>query len=113
MLGVARDQSDPRRCHYLQADARQLPVPSAVFDALLCVAAIPSLPDFGAAILEWCRVGRPGGVLVFTTAAAEGILVHRLLRRAAEMHRLSLPDPHAALGTEDRIRAFVKALASP
>ena len=63
--------------------------------------------------LEWCRVGRPGAVRVFTTAAAEGILVHRLLRRAAEMHRLSLPDPHAALGTEDRIRAFVKALASP
>ena len=93
----------------MQADARQLPFPSAVFDALLCVAAIPYLPDFGAAILEWCRVGRPGAVRVFTTAAAEGILVHRLLRRAAEMHRLSLPDPHAALGTEDRIRAFVES----
>ena len=47
---------------------------------------------------------------MFTTAAAEGILVHRLLSRAAEMHRQTLPDPHAALGTEDRIRAFVESL---
>jgi ubiquinone/menaquinone biosynthesis C-methylase UbiE len=33
------------RSSYLQADAAQLPFRSATFDALLCVAAIPYLPD--------------------------------------------------------------------
>jgi ubiquinone/menaquinone biosynthesis C-methylase UbiE len=39
------------------------PVPAAVFDAVLCVAGIPYLSDLGAALTEWCRVGRPHAAL--------------------------------------------------
>jgi SAM-dependent methyltransferase len=37
---------------YLQADAAQLPFRPATFDALLCVAAIPYLPDLAKAVTE-------------------------------------------------------------
>jgi ubiquinone/menaquinone biosynthesis C-methylase UbiE len=59
------------RSSYLQADAAQLPFRPATFDALLCVAAIPYLPDLAKAVTEWRRVARPGADLVFTTPAAE------------------------------------------
>jgi SAM-dependent methyltransferase len=108
MLDVARSKSDPRRCRYVRADAQRLPFGSAVFDGLLCVAAIPYLPDLGAALSEWGRVGRPGATLVFTTPAADGITAHRLLGQAAEAHGLTVPNPHAAYGSPDRIRAIVE-----
>jgi SAM-dependent methyltransferase len=110
MLEVARDRSDPRRCRYVQADAQRLPFRAAVFDALLCIAAIPYLPDFSAALTEWCRVGRSNAALVFTTPAADGITAHRLLRQAADAHGLALPNPHAEYGSPDRIRAVVECL---
>jgi SAM-dependent methyltransferase len=110
MLEVARDRSDPRRCRYLQANAQRLPFRAAVFDAILCVAAIPYLPDFGAALTEWRRVGRSHAALVFTTPAADGITAHRLLSQAAEAHGLALPNPHAEYGRPDRIRAVVEEL---
>ena len=52
---------------YLQADAAKLPFRPATFDALLCIAAIPYLPDLAKALTEWRRVARPGADLVFTT----------------------------------------------
>ncbi len=39
----------------------------AAFDALLCIAAIPYLPDVAQAVTEWRRVAQPGADLVFTT----------------------------------------------
>lgn len=110
MLEVARDKSDPRRCRFVQADAQRLPFRAAVFDALVCVAAIPYIPDLGAALAEWCRVGRSHAALVFTTPAADGIAAHWLLGQAAEAHGLALPNPHAAYGSPDRIRAVVDRL---
>ena len=110
MLEIARDKSDPRRCRFVQADAQRLPFRAAVFDALVCVAAIPYIPDLGAALAEWCRVGRSHAALVFTTPAADGIAAHWLLGQAAEAHGLALPNPHAAYGSPDRIRAVVDRL---
>ena len=110
MLEIAREKSDPRRCRFVQADAQRLPFRAAVFDALVCVAAIPYIPDLGAALAEWCRVGRSHAALVFTTPAADGIAAHWLLGQAAEAHGLALPNPHAAYGSPDRIRAVVDRL---
>jgi SAM-dependent methyltransferase len=110
MLEVARDRSDPHRCRYIQGDAQRLPFRAAVFDALVCVAAIPYIADLTAALTEWCRVGRSHAALVFTTPAADGIGAHRLLGQAAEAHGLALPNPHAAHGSPDRIRAVVEGL---
>jgi SAM-dependent methyltransferase len=109
MLEVARGKSHPCRCRFIQADAQRLPFRTAVFDALVCVAAIPYIPDLGAALTEWCRVGRSDAALVFTTPAADGIAAHWLLGQAAEAHGLAVPNPHAAVGSPDRIRAVVES----
>jgi SAM-dependent methyltransferase len=95
---------------YLQADAAQLPFRPATFDALLCVAAIPYLPDFAKAVTEWRRVAQPGANLVFTTPAADGIETLRLIRQAAADHGLALADPHARLGTADHIADTLDSL---
>jgi SAM-dependent methyltransferase len=108
MLQVARDKSDPRRSRFVQADAQRLSFRAAVFDGLVCVAAIPYIPDLGAALAEWCRVGRSHAALVFTTPADDGIAAHWLLGQAAEAHGLALPNPHADHGSPDRIRALVE-----
>lgn len=108
MLEVARRKSHPRRCRFIQADAQRLPFRTAVFDALVCVAAVPYISDLSAALTEWCRVGRSGAALVFTTPAADGIATHWLLGEAAEAHGLALPNPHTPVGSPDRIRAVVE-----
>jgi SAM-dependent methyltransferase len=110
MLEIAQRKSPPDRCWYVLADAQRLPFRPAVFDALLCVAGIPYLPDLSAALTEWRRVGRSDAVLVFTTPAADGIVAHRLLREAAEAHGLALPNPHASYGSPDRLRDVVEGL---
>jgi SAM-dependent methyltransferase len=110
MLEVARQKSDARHCFYMQADAQRLPFRAAVFDALICVAAIPYLPKLSGALSEWCRIARSHAALVFTTPAADGIVAHRLLREAAETHGLALPNPHAAYGSPERLGTVVDEL---
>ena len=109
MLRVATSRDDPR-CHYVRADAAVPPFTSRIFDAVLCVAAVPYLPDLAAAVDQWRRVTRPGGALVVTTPAADGITVQRLLRHAAAGHGVDVPDPHADLGTPERLTAHGERL---
>jgi SAM-dependent methyltransferase len=101
MLKAARRQSSS---HYLMADAERLPFANRVFDAIICVAAVPYLPDLAAAVVDWRRVSRRGGRLVFTTPAAGGVTEHRLIRQAAARHGFDFPDPHADLGSVEAIQ---------
>jgi hypothetical protein len=94
---------------FLQADAAQLPFRPATCDALLCVAAIPYLPDLARAVAEWRRVAQPGADLVFTTPGADGIATLRLIRQAAADHGFALPD-HASLGTSEQIADTLDSL---
>lgn len=105
MLQVAARSSRDLDCGYVQADAHRLPFKNDVFDAILCVAAIPYLHDLPTAAAEWRHVARPRAIMVFTTPAADGLTVNRLLRSAAAAHGVALPDPHADLGTPARIQA--------
>ena len=68
--GMLRAAAAASTSSYLQADVAQLPFRPAAFDALLCIAAIPYLPDVAPAVTEWRRVAQPGADLVFTTPAA-------------------------------------------
>ncbi len=61
-------------------------------------------------IQEWRRVSRPSATVIFTAPAAGGLTVNRLLHAAASSHGVSLPDPHAALGSEAAIRTFARPL---
>jgi SAM-dependent methyltransferase len=100
--GMLQAAAAVSRTSYLQADAARLPFRPATFDALLCVAAIPYLPDLAKAVTEWRRVAQPGADLVFTTPAVNGIATLGLIRQAAADHGLAIPD-HASLGTTDQI----------
>jgi SAM-dependent methyltransferase len=101
--GMLQAAAAVSRISYLQADAARLPFRPATFDALLCVAAIPYLPDLAKAVNEWGRVARPGASLVLTTPASDGIETLRLIRQAAADRGLALADPHASLGSIDHI----------
>ena len=105
MLRLAADASPGTT--YVRADAVRLPFGPDTFDRVLCVAAVPYLTDVARAVAEWRRVGRPGAVLVFTAPGADGIMAHRLVREAAVTQGLDLPNPHAGLGTTDRIAEAV------
>jgi SAM-dependent methyltransferase len=55
------------RARFVEADAsRPLPFEGAAFDAILCVDAINHLPDRQAVLVDWARLLRPGGRLLFT-----------------------------------------------
>ncbi|WP_223627987.1 class I SAM-dependent methyltransferase [Microbacterium sp. EST19A] len=65
MLDVAR--SHLRQAALIQADASNLPIPSASVDVITCVTALHIIPSVADAAAEWRRVLRPGGRLVTAT----------------------------------------------
>ena len=69
MLAIARDRfgADPR-VHLLQGQATHLQFADGVFDAVLCLGVMDSIPDGACAIAEMTRVLKPGGTLIVTVA---------------------------------------------
>lgn len=63
-------------------DASQLPFENDRFDALFAGEVIEHVPDARAALQEWCRVLKPGGIAVVTTPNRE-----RLVARANGMEQ--------------------------
>jgi SAM-dependent methyltransferase len=50
----------------LVSDITEIPVPSASFDAVMCIEVLEHVPDPTAAVRELVRVLRPGGTLILT-----------------------------------------------
>lgn len=66
----------PERVDWVRAPADQLPFPAASFDAVTCLEALEFLPDARAALREYQRVLKPGGLLVVTNRVSwEGRLI--------------------------------------
>ncbi|MGH3983776.1 MAG: class I SAM-dependent methyltransferase [Pseudonocardiaceae bacterium] len=108
MLRRARRVCDPGVSRFVRANAQALPFRAGVFDAVVCVAAVPYFPDPEAALAEWRRVCRPQGQVVFTVPAPGGITCSRLLRQAAALEGIELDDPGEPLadaGRRDRLAA--------
>lgn len=65
-LNVARQSGAYERL--LQVDMQQLPLPfeTAEFAGLQCVGVLTYIPDTAAILREFCRLVRPGGLVVFT-----------------------------------------------
>lgn len=55
-----------------RADATRLPLPDGSVDVVTCVTVLHLLPDPAAALAEWRRVLRPGGVAFTATFVAAG-----------------------------------------
>ncbi|MCC7275169.1 MAG: metalloregulator ArsR/SmtB family transcription factor [Alphaproteobacteria bacterium] len=92
MLGVARanlERADLRHCQVRYADAYQLPMPAASFDAVTIHQVLHYLDDPGEAIAEAARVLRPGGRLVVVDFAPH------------ELDHLRIDHAHRRLGFAD------------
>lgn len=92
MLGVARarlERSDLHHCQVRFADAYQLPMPAASFDAVTIHQVLHYLDDPGEAVAEAGRVLRPGGRLVIVDFAPH------------ELDRLRAEHAHRRLGFSD------------
>jgi glycogen(starch) synthase len=69
MLEEARRRSPPG-VEFVQADARALPFEDGAFDALVALDLLAHLPDLPAALAEFSRIVRAGGMLLFDTSNA-------------------------------------------
>lgn len=75
---------------------------------MVCVAAVPYLADPQAALVQWRRVCRPQGQVVFTVLVPGGITLSRLLCQAAAGEGIEFDDPGGPLadpGRHDRLAA--------
>ncbi|MFM1987054.1 MAG: hypothetical protein RJA99_11 [Pseudomonadota bacterium] len=76
--------------HYVAADAHALPVASDSVDLVWSNLAFHWFDDVPAAIAEWYRVLRPGGLLMFSAFGVDTLAE----LRAAGLHTPALPDLH-------------------
>ncbi len=94
----------------VRADATRLPLASARFDLVVCVAAVAYLPDPAGMLREAYRALRPGGRIAVQGWTADGIAPGRILRAAAARHGVPVTDPQRFLGTpEDAIAVLTTA----
>ena len=88
----------------LQGDATRLEeLATASFDVVLCSSALlyMSAPD---ALREWHRLLKPHGLVGFSTMCADSPPPGRMFRDCATIFGLTLDDPSAVLGSEERCR---------
>jgi ubiquinone/menaquinone biosynthesis C-methylase UbiE len=67
---------------WLQGDALHLPLRDAVLDAVVTTQALHFVPDRPAALGEFRRVLRPGGLLVIAMINPRSVMASRLISRA-------------------------------
>jgi SAM-dependent methyltransferase len=113
-LELARTAVDDPRATFRAGDARQLPVPNDYADAVVSALALNFIPDATAAVGEFTRVARAGGVIAaYVWDYAEGMAMMRhfwdvavgLDPAAAELDegrrfQLCRPEPLRALWTQ-------------
>jgi ubiquinone/menaquinone biosynthesis C-methylase UbiE len=69
MIEIARSRfRENEQTRFLQGEASRLQFAENVFDAVLCMGVIDSVPDVRLAIREMVRVLKPGGTLILTVA---------------------------------------------
>ncbi len=93
----------------LQGDATASTASTSLsFDAVLCSSALlyMSAPD---ALREWHRLLKPHGLVGFSTMCADSPLPGRMFRDCATSFGLTLEDPSAVLGSEERCRNALHA----
>ena len=102
----ARKRARDRRLDFRVGDACALPFANASFDHSLSMLVLQFIPKPDGAILEMCRVTRPGGTVAAATWDSRGGLVaHRMIFDTAAML-----DPN---GHERRAKAYTRPMSRP
>ncbi|MGQ9673624.1 MAG: class I SAM-dependent methyltransferase [Candidatus Aminicenantales bacterium] len=68
MLRIARSRNRQERLFFVLADAGKTPFKEKIFDAVICFALFPHLPEKKAALKEFHRILRPGKFLFIAHA---------------------------------------------
>ena len=111
MLDVARARGsgpDEAPIQWVCGDAANMPsCITATFDGVLASAALLYMPA-AAALAEWHRLLRPGGVVAFSSMRAGYPLAGQLFRECAASFGYHLADPSEALGSEAACQAALR-----
>jgi len=111
MLDQARATLDVAGLHWvelLQRDATDLhDIRDGTFDAVICAAALLYMP-VDAALVEWRRLLRPGGLVAFSTMQRGSPRAGALFRECARAFGVLLDDPSEALGSADACQSALE-----
>jgi len=84
MLEIGRAKPHPKNVTFMLGDAHQLPLPDGDFDKVIALALLPHLDDKAAALKEFHRVLKPGGLL---------LIAHQMGREALDRLHGESSDP--------------------
>jgi ubiquinone/menaquinone biosynthesis C-methylase UbiE len=118
-MGMLRRAAARVRGAWVQGDALRLPLRDGALDAVISTQAFHFLPDRRAALAEFHRVLRPGGLLVIAMINPRTLAVSRLMSRAGTRvlgvgfwpTRTELRDDMASSGFEVRAQRGARDLA--
>jgi ubiquinone/menaquinone biosynthesis C-methylase UbiE len=110
MLAVAQESAEHRpdlvgRLQWVLADAARVPLADASVDVVTCRRAAHHFPSIPAALREWARVLRPGGVVGISDLTAP----RGQLDALNAVERLRDPSHQAALSADEWVDALVAA----
>jgi len=60
MLKIGKDKYKQKNLYFIQADGQMIPLRENIFDAVVCFALFPHLPDKARALVEFRRILKPG-----------------------------------------------------
>ncbi|WP_116112083.1 class I SAM-dependent methyltransferase [Austwickia chelonae] len=101
------DDVDAAPIEVVVGDAVELDLPDQAVDAVLCSGGLLYM-DVDLALSEWHRVISSGGVVSFSTMAAENPPPSLLFRVHARGYGLDIADPYAPLGTPEACTAALE-----
>jgi SAM-dependent methyltransferase len=115
MLREARaaiDASGLANVELIEGDATRLPqFADGAFDAITCACGLLYIGDTDAALREWRRLLRDGGVVAFSAMQAGCPPGARIFRSSAAAFGVALSDPCAPLGSVAACRAALETTA--
>ena len=107
MLAVARLSAPSQSIEWLDGSAVKMPLPDAIFDAVVCQQGLQFFPDRPAALSEMRRVLKPGGRLALScwrsiTITVLGSIMFSGSRAARTLRSISVDDamPSSSSGFE-------------
>ena len=92
------NQLNLRNIELIEADAEYLNFNQNSFDAILCCSALMVFQNIYAALKDWYRFLKPGGIVAFNAYAETSLMTPAIIQSCSNCG-ISLPNIHEPLGT--------------